>query len=338
MSKKPKRSLLAAVIPTYSGLYNEFDYEFSINQFITQKNTVLDYSFFTCSRVRADVIILICKPEQIPYYKIRYGDAFIDMQYCSWEDIVNKEIRNQRTIPIYYISPGDKYKKFDTEAFNMFYITKLFMKAIDETFGVLCPTNFFYILPYIIISPNEFMRNSGTNRFRMFQDNFQLKTDKSRFQFMTDQNQYLPNLSHTFLHFSDIEIIWDKLENVYKEYKSKNIEAIEISTLTLQDIIEDHRNLEHNFIISNENVFDLRTWKEYIRLISKLEEEKYSDSISRSNALATKYVNNLPNLTYHLSGPIIYDNPYSNKISKNSKKNIEFERWKKMREKLRNNK
>lgn len=287
--------------------------------------------------MRADVILIVCLPEQIPYFKYRYGDSFLDHQYVKYSSNDYRKLKDIRAVPIYYISIPEKYfKKIDVESFNSICASSLFMKAVDDTFSVLSPTHFIFAPPYILISPLQWMVNNQNIHLRNFQDSIPLKNDyQSRFSFKAD-DEYLPNSAYTVIKSEDVFEIWERLQLMYKLLKKGEIKREEILMLSLSNLIDTYRDLGSTFSILKENVFDLREWKNYVSVLNMFEEYKDMEEMQVSRFFMTNYVKHLSNLTYHLSAPMINDDQYNiNRGSIKTQNNEEFIKWKNHRKRLR---
>lgn len=339
--------MLAGIIPTYSIQDNGSEYIFSANQRVSPEINVLDYALFTCSMV-CHMIILICKPEQLPYLKHRYGDVFIN-HYDSTKAIIKYENdRNSNPIPIYYIPVATKYRKHkvDTEVFNIFHIADCFFKAMKEVFALKEPRSLFIVFPYIVVHPNEFMEKDKAKYYHFKEMLYKiamqakLQHEITSFRFglskgFDKDTEDFPNNSHCMITMKTAMEIFNKLSTLYQDYRHNKTDKEELLKLTLRDVAGeffDHN--PHRFLVSREHFFDLRKWSEYLRLQQFIESRK-GIYIQYAAHWMCKQTIKLQNLTYDFAEPIIEDtDPYCIKPAQ-SIKNRQYESWKIRRDRLR---
>lgn len=277
--------------------------------------------------------------------KYRYGDVFINHNDSSKKIIKYENDEYSAPIPIYYITVSTKYSslKIDTEAFNIFHITDIFSKALKDGYSVKEPKSVFIVFPYIIIHPNEFLREDK-RKFYLFKDKlyahaFCSHKEKINLDFrivrkQNDENINLPNNSHSILSIEDMDLIYKKLNDLYKEYKQHKIKKSELTVLTYEKLTSNFFHKDQYFIIGSENYFDVRTWEGYIKLLNWEESNKtyYKQYVCHWMSRQTV---KLANLTYIFDEPIIEDiDPYNIKYA-SSVKDRRFNSWKKRRAKLR---
>lgn len=293
--------------------------------------------------MRCDIIIIICRAEQIPFFKMRYGDSFLDLQF--YKNLMNQEQEKffstkktlkARPVSIYYVAPGDKYFYAQNDAFKSIEIASLFVKAVDESFEAICPTHFCFIFPYIMIHPIEFIQKDSLLRFACFQSSFPVRDVGSRFSLATKNKETnnlenLPNGSYTFMKIEEINEIWKNLKNLYTQ---KDFD--EIRKLKFNEIIAPYLDKEFQYEIRKENVYDLRYWSEYVKYLNFLQNEERINVQNKINHLSKKTVS-LTNITYYLDAPKTRDDKFflrKSDFKKVSKKIPST--WKRRRDLLKN--
>jgi len=287
--------------------------------------------------MKADAIILICLPEQLPFFKVRYGDIFFDTQH----QLDVRDSKTLRPIPIYYTCVAEKYLgKYDSETFNMFYISNVFLKAVDESFGMFSPTHFIYILPYACIFPGEWVgeERMQSRKLHFFQLSIETRQQLSKFQLKLKSGQFLPNSSHTILRVEEVKEIWNEIKQMITDENFNKIPASKFAEITPSTFIDKYKNYELNFEINDHNFYDLRKWENYVEAMNYLCKNRLNEDHVWTPAYCNKYISHMPALTYHLSGPIISDDSYVVKDLGKIDRNTVFEKWKRDRKKLRKGK
>ena len=144
MSKKFRLHGLAAIIPAYTNVSLEEEYDFSITQKIYKNITLLDVLIAQCKNLNVNTVILVCRPDQILYLKYKYGDV---ITYHKEKDLY-------KVINIIYITVSNRYyNKYDTVLFNLIYGAYIMNTAISDSFNVEFSNYYLLIDPRHIIDP-----------------------------------------------------------------------------------------------------------------------------------------------------------------------------------------
>jgi Rad3-related DNA helicase len=344
MQKKPGRNLLAGIIPTYSLSSLQRGIPTSVNWNTDEKNTLLDYAIFTCSRVFCDLIIIVCRPEQVPYFRLKYGDVFLNYANAYYKDVKINNEDTAKPVPIYYFCVSEKYRdKIDNDSFCVFNAAHCFAQAIDETFSFMSPTHFFFCFPTVVISPDHFLKDGarGTATFWQLWHDYsdQAKTQRRKFQFrIKETKELMPRHSHSILFLDDIKEIWQDISTKYRDICNFQQSKTDFMNnyLNFEKIASPYlENYELFYDIPKEYVFNVENWNEYVDLLVHNQKEENLDWQKIGTIYLSKYVKNMGKLTYHYQGPIIQDIPYLIKKTRKSRKIGEFDKWINIRKSIR---
>lgn len=295
-----------------------------------------------------DMIILICLPEQIPYFKHKYGDALIDIQDFPKGPPFKIDGPENRPVSIYYFSLSEKYRNsVDTDVFNVFWASNIMMKAMEDTYNVECPTHFFYCFPQVCVMPHFWLEQNerGTAMFRNIYDSepfrykYNPQENNRRFRFLCedgDKKYSLPRGSHVCLFVDDVKEIWKYIHDQYQSWVKQKITKEQFMLiLDFEKLIEKYNQyIKYKFPIRKKHVHDTSNWQGYVDLLNSGMNEDNLGLVNLEPFFIDNYIKNMGKLTYHLSGPMIEEDAYLiKKVRKDHSK--EFFLWTKRRKKLR---
>lgn len=281
--------------------------------------------------MKCDAIIIIAKPEQIPYLKLRYGDVAIDISDVNL-NVTREPLSSQkRHVCIYYVSVAQKYVGLDTANFAMHHIANLFSQATKESFGFIAPTTYFICQPWNAINPKIIFDYRQSIRQARYDAKMHSRC-YFEFKVLNQEQNKLSNLgdrSHILLFSHHLLDVWKLLKEMYITSNKSNIRKSKFSDFHPETI-----NF-HPFIVNHNDYYNLQKWSEYVRLMNDMQSidttsifAKYEDLIMKSNL---KFMPNMKNIDeFDVWNDLTFDNlTLSTVESKN------FKRWKQKREKLR---
>lgn len=213
--------------------------------------TILDCMILQCKLLGANSIIFVCRPEQMPYLKSRYGDVIVFFK----DEIILK------TITMLYVTVASRYfKKYDSVMFNMVYGAKVFKDAIFDSFGVEYASQFLLIDPRLLMDPMATVKY-----FEIIRKYFTMNL-KSDMLFEHNDNIF-PYHSYSFISPSTITALWTKI----REKVIQKTTPEDFSTLTLTDLYKEIKTPDRVFKFQS-NLYKLGMWKDYVALLNFMNE------------------------------------------------------------------
>lgn len=272
--------------------------------------------------VGCDYCLIIAAPEQIPILKYRYGESFYDCRTVQVkENRLNLE--NLRPMALVYFSPSEKWSKIENFNFNVLNCIAVYRKAMKETFDLLGPSSFFLCLPWIVVNPQFLWENKEKFRQKLSLSGQQ----RLNFQFGIENDIDFPSKSHVYMRWFNIQNSWKKINEMYRTSSFSLI-----NEMKLEDCIEIQPEKRGFFNIPREELFDLTSWKEYLRLMNKfdLESEKVSSIFTEQSFRLQANVPWLPKMRHFEDLQIMNDLKF---IQFEPQRNFhrDYELWKKKR-------
>ena len=265
MSKQSRLLGLAAIIPTYTNVSLEEEYDFSITQKIYKNVTILDAIIAQCKHLNVNTIILVCKPDQILYLRYKYGDA---ITFLKGKDLY-------KVINILYITVSNRYyNKFDSILFNLIYGAYILNSAVLDSFGVEFSNYYLLIDPRHILDPTV-----PAAAFTPIREYLYSKQKQGEMIFSHEENR-LRNYSYSFIKTETIQVIWNTFKKFIREDK---ISKIDFAKLTFDKVYDSIKTPDKIFNLQIPT-FDLYTWNDYVTLLSYIQarEEDYRENMFKN--------------------------------------------------------